>query len=181
MTGQLAQATQAHTFAVTTAGADEVTASCEATLKHLGRVVEAVGFSQNRNLTGAYWERVEQIMPLREVSVSYWITPGLQVTWLVHVWYERNTNGAAVSTGNRPVTSFAGLRMAFTWQNGLVFKLWIVGEQSPLPFKKRTANAHRQLCLQSRCLWIQSRPSTPGSQGCSPKRVHDRSQACCRP
>eukprot|EP00903_Cladosiphon_okamuranus_P016193 g14943.t2 len=66
MTGQLVQARQAHTFAVTTAGADEVTASCEATLAHLGRVVEAVGFLHNRNLTGAYWERVDQTMPLRE-------------------------------------------------------------------------------------------------------------------
>lgn len=68
MAGQLAQATQAHAFAVTTAGADEVTASCEATLAHLGRVVEAVDFLQNRNLTGAYWERVEQTIPLGEVS-----------------------------------------------------------------------------------------------------------------
>lgn len=68
MTGQLAQATRAHTSAVSAAGADEVTASCEGTLTHLGRVVEAVGFLHNRNLTGAYWERVEQTMPLGEVS-----------------------------------------------------------------------------------------------------------------
>eukprot|EP00752_Nemacystus_decipiens_P006721 g6044.t1 len=66
MAGQLARATRKHIFAITTAGADEVTSSCEATLAHLGRVVEAVGFLQNRNLTGAYWERVEQTIPLSE-------------------------------------------------------------------------------------------------------------------
>lgn len=67
MTRQLAQATPAHPFAATTAGADEVTASCEATLAHLGRVVEAVGFLHNRNLSVVYWERVEQAMPLSPV------------------------------------------------------------------------------------------------------------------
>ncbi|CAB1111071.1 unnamed protein product [Ectocarpus sp. CCAP 1310/34] len=67
MASQLSRAVRAHAFAVETArGADEVSASCEATLAHLGRVVEAVGFLHNRDLTAAYWERVEQAMPLRE-------------------------------------------------------------------------------------------------------------------
>lgn len=94
MTGQLTQARQAHTFAVTTAGADEVTASCEAILAHLGRVVEAVGFLQNRNLTGAYWERVDQTMPLREVSGwCHQLTDGKGLRRLV-ARYERKNNGA---------------------------------------------------------------------------------------
>ncbi|CAM9191667.1 unnamed protein product [Ectocarpus sp. 4 AP-2014] len=67
MASQLSRAVRAHAFAVETAGgADEVSASCEATLAHLGRVVGAVGFLHNRDLTAAYWERVEQAMPLRE-------------------------------------------------------------------------------------------------------------------
>lgn len=71
MASQLSRAVRAHAFAVKTAGgADEVSASCEATLAHLGRVVEAVGFLHNRDLTAAYWERVEQAMPLREVSAE---------------------------------------------------------------------------------------------------------------
>lgn len=69
MARQLARAARAHAFAEKSAGGpDEVSASCEATLAHLGRVVEAVRFLQNRNLTAAYWERVEQTMPLGEVS-----------------------------------------------------------------------------------------------------------------
>lgn len=72
MAGRLSRAVRAHAFAVTAGGgADEVTASSEETLAHLRRVVEAVGFLQNRNLTAAYWERVEQTMPLREVSVVH--------------------------------------------------------------------------------------------------------------
>ncbi|CAM9120215.1 unnamed protein product, partial [Ectocarpus sp. 13 AM-2016] len=67
MASQLSRAVRAHAFAVETAGGvDEVSTSCEATLAHLGRVVEAVGFLHNRDLTAAYWERVEQAMPLRE-------------------------------------------------------------------------------------------------------------------
>lgn len=70
MAARLSRAVRAHAFAVTAGGGgNEVTASSEETLAHLGRVVEAVGFLQNRNLTTAYWERVERIMPLREVSV----------------------------------------------------------------------------------------------------------------
>lgn len=72
MAARLSRAVRAHAFAVTAGGgADEVTASSEETLAHLSRVVEAVGFLQNRNLTAAYWERVEQTMPLREVSIAF--------------------------------------------------------------------------------------------------------------
>ncbi|CAM9710944.1 unnamed protein product [Scytosiphon promiscuus] len=67
MARQLARAARAHAFAEKSAGGpDEVSASCEETLAHLGRMVEAVGFLSNRNLTAAYWERVEQAMPLAE-------------------------------------------------------------------------------------------------------------------
>ncbi|CAM9401133.1 unnamed protein product [Ectocarpus fasciculatus] len=67
MASQLSRAVRAHAFAVNAAGgADEVSSSCEATLAHLGRVVEATGFLHNRDLTAAYWERVEQAMPLKE-------------------------------------------------------------------------------------------------------------------
>lgn len=69
MARRLARAARAHAFAEKSAGGpDEVSTSCGATLAHLGQMVEAVGFLQNRNLTAAYWERVEQTMPLGEVS-----------------------------------------------------------------------------------------------------------------
>lgn len=71
MAARLSRAIRAHAFAVSAGGgANEVTASSEETLAHLGRVVETVGFLQNRNLTAAYWERVEHTMPLNDVSVE---------------------------------------------------------------------------------------------------------------
>ena len=70
MSDRLGKATRAHALAVTTAGNDEVSAACEATLGYLGKIVEVVGFLHNRNLTAAYWERIERIMPLSEVSTT---------------------------------------------------------------------------------------------------------------
>lgn len=59
---------RAHGIAVSAVGSeDAVTASCGATVAHLGRVVDAVGSLLNRNLTAAYWERVERVMSLGEV------------------------------------------------------------------------------------------------------------------
>lgn len=71
MSDRLARAVRAHALALTAAGSDEVTASCEETLAYLGRVVEVVGFLHNRNLTTAYWARVERTMTLREVRGWY--------------------------------------------------------------------------------------------------------------
>lgn len=66
-------AVHAYAVAVSTAGsADAVTASCGATLAHLGRMIDAVGSMLNRNLTAAYWERVEEVLSLGEVRCESW-------------------------------------------------------------------------------------------------------------
>lgn len=64
------QAVRAHTAAVSAAGSCAVTVACGATLAHLGRVVSVVDSLLNRNLTAAYWDRVEAVMPLPEVSAG---------------------------------------------------------------------------------------------------------------
>lgn len=112
MTRELAQATKAHAFAVTTAGVDEVTASCEATLTHLGRVVEAVGFLQNRNLTGAYWERVERIMPLKEVSAWCRQYGDGQGAMRLAIRHERIISGARADS--RRLQASCGCKLSLT-------------------------------------------------------------------
>lgn len=68
MSRRHAQAVRRHAVAVTAAGGeDAVTASCGATLAHVGKIVDAVSSLLNRNLTSSYWKRVESIMPLAEV------------------------------------------------------------------------------------------------------------------
>lgn len=62
-----AQAVRAYTAAVSAAGNCAVKSTCAATLGHLGRVVSVVVSLLNRNLTAAYWERVEAVLPLDEV------------------------------------------------------------------------------------------------------------------
>lgn len=61
------QAGRAHIAAVSAAGNCAVKAACAATLEHLGRVLSVIGSLLNRNLTAAYWERVEAVLPLDEV------------------------------------------------------------------------------------------------------------------
>lgn len=63
-----AQAVRKHTVAVTAGGRCAVTTTSADTLGHLGRVLSVVGSLLNRNLTAAYWDRVEAVLPLEEVT-----------------------------------------------------------------------------------------------------------------
>ena len=63
-----AQAVRAHAVAVNVSGnMDSVAASCGATLDFLAKIVEVVTSLWNRNLTAAYWERIEGCLPIGDV------------------------------------------------------------------------------------------------------------------
>lgn len=63
-----AQAVRTHAIAANAnSSGDSVVVSCRKTLEYLGKIVDAVVSLWNPNLTLAYWEKIERLMPLDEV------------------------------------------------------------------------------------------------------------------